>query len=313
MPTSAVRDHYPSIVTQFDKRVVESQIDHKQWAIWRSLPGENPRCSAIIARNGRWGQCGQPIKENPNLSVPSPCFFGTSEVGYKKCFQSYWFCSNSSAGCASTEQVMHLKGGIPPELPRVWPVEFGTKLTQLEADVLGNKGFLLVENVSANIVSQATRNKAHFEFTKPVGQSPLDPRKRPLRRAGKRVHRRSVTDPGESRRQAGLDMITVVCMVDHNVDDSSYRFQLNTISSTMNKPVQYMITISENPACTCPFFLESVSHSKPGHFFRTCKHMYHVYNKVLGLPLDDERPHQATLSRAEVEDILRFWKPNVRA
>ena len=87
------------------------------------------------------------------------------------------------------------------------------------------------------------------------------------------------------------------------------RFQLHTISTTYNKLVNYVITINEYPGCSCEFFVNSVSDSKAGHFFMSCKHMCHVYNRVLGLPLNNERPHHAKLSKVEVDNIDKSWRP----
>lgn len=278
-------------------------VDHNAWAIRRSLAGENPRCAGVVYRDGRWATCGKFIKDSVQSSQAGPSFYGVSEVRFKRCFQSFWFCRDSSHGCVASDHVIHLKGGKPPALPEIWPVDLGTSLTTIEASALGTNGFVLVEDP----IIPDRRPESGYDFPLPPNHSPLDPQKRPPRRAGKKVNRRTLTESGIPRRNAGLQMIANVRILEQNVGQSSYSFQLHTISTTTNRPVTYEITISETPSCTCAFFVNSVSDTKPGHFFMTCKHMYHVYHKVLRVPVHDERPHQATLSRAEVDEMMRSW------
>ena len=291
---------------QFGLPIVEKETDHKNWAIRRCLPNENPRCAAVIRRNGQWEMCGRNIKALPDASNAAPSFYGTMEQGYKKSFQIYWFCGASVRGCVSTDHVQMLRGGKPPPLPRVWPVETGTMLSAEEANSLGRGGFALVEKYGDPLVGQGDRSQRyHTDVSTPAKSSPQDPLKRPSRRCGKKVNRRSLTVAGETRRKEGLMMTAQVQLLSEDPATGTYRFGLNTISRTFNKPVCYIVTISDTPACNCPFFVSSVADSKNGYYFMTCKHMYHVYNVVLGLPLEDERPHQATLSREEVDEIMR--------
>ena len=222
---------------------------------------------------------------------------------YKRTFQVYWFCANSAAGCVTSDHVLHLKGGKPPSLPRVWPVDVGTRLSDREIVALSKSGFIFIGNYHG--IEPSTPQSAQSIRD---GQSYRDPKRRPPRRGGKKVNRRTMTEAGESRREAGLRMSARVSILNISVEHSSIAFQLHTISTTTNKPVNYIITICETPGCTCEFFVNSVSDSKPGHYFTTCKHMYHIYNKVLGLSLTDERPHQATLSTAEVQDMMAMCK-----
>lgn len=295
-------------VIQFGIPVIERNTNCKEWAIRRSISGESPKCAGVIYKNGRYESCARYIKESADLSIPAPSFYGTSEIGYSKSFQIYWFCPTSSKACVASNHVVHLQGGRPPPLPNVWPVEMGTKLSMLEANSLADAGFVLVNRFTEDIARRAL-DREHSENIRSPNQSSADPSRRPIWRAGKRVNRRTLTDSGCSRRNEGLRMCAQVRIVDSNPEIASFSFQLATVSTTTNKPVQYIVTISEMPSCTCAFLVNSVSANKAGHFFKTCKHMYHVYHKVLGLPLDDDRPHQATLSRADVQDIIQAWMP----
>ena len=298
----------PQQAFQFGLPVIEKDTDHKDWAIRRCLPNENPRCAAVIYRNGQWETCGRDVKALPHASHAAPSFYGTMEQRYKKSFQVYWFCGASVRGCVASNHVQLLRGGKPPPIPRIWPVETGTKLSTEEAAKLGSAGFALVESPGNHGVGQGSRTQQyHTEQNTQAKPSTHDPSRRPARRCGKKVNRRSLTDAGESRRKEGLMMTAQVRLLDEDPASGSYRFNLHTISRTFNKPVSYVVTISDTPGCNCQFFVSSVADSKNGYYFMTCKHMYHVYNVVLGLPLEDERPHQATLSRLEVDDIMRNW------
>ena len=190
----------------------------------------------------------------------------------------------------ASDHVIHLKRGRPSTLPNIWPVEMGTSLSTIEASALGTKGFVLVEDpIIPNTMLKGLWNDYDFLLT--PNHSLIDPKKRPPRRAGKRVNRRTLMESGLSKRNAGLHMNADVRIVEQNVEHSSYSLQLHTHLTTSIKPVTYEITISKTPACTCAFFVNSVLDTKLGHFFMTCKHMYHVYNKDLQMPLHDERPH----------------------
>ncbi|KAG0594084.1 hypothetical protein M758_UG046300 [Ceratodon purpureus] len=186
----------------------------------------------------------------------------------------------------------------------MWPVDTGTKLTMFESNELAGAGFVLVK-----IDPRKLKVLQHYRGQHIVDDSMTincgnDRSRRPIRRAGKRVNRRSLTETRESRREAGMRMTAQVRLVENNFQASCYKFQLYTISTTTNKPLTYVVTISEFPACICQFFIKSVADPKLGLFYMTCKHMYHIYNKVLGLPISDNRPYQPSLNKGDVEDIV---------
>ena len=293
---------------QFGMPVYEMDTDHKLWAIRRCLPHESPRCSAMVFRNGRWETCGRNIKPDVDSSYAAPCFYGCSEFRYKKSFQNFWFCATSARECVSSDHVQLLKGGKPPPLPTIWPVESGTKLTTAKADSLGTAGFTLVHKAASPDGIAGSSRRCPDDNRRATRQTPKESTKRPLLRNGRRVIRRSMKEVGEARRKEGLLMRTQVQLIEQDDGNCTYRFSLHTVSRTLNKLVTYTISISEFPSCTCDYFVGSISDTKAGHFFSTCEHMYHIYNVYLGLPLTDDRPHQATLSKSEVEDIITTWR-----
>jgi hypothetical protein len=84
----------------------------------------------------------------------------------------------------------------------------------------------------------------------------------------------------------------------------TYIYELLVHKSIVNNlPCTYFVTIGVLPSCTCLDFVSNVASSKHSYFL-SCKHMYYIYNMHLNL-VGDIRTHQPSLSRNNVEDIMK--------
>ena len=77
-------------------------------------------------------------------------------------------------------------------------------------------------------------------------------------------------------------------------------------SGTPPAMTQYQITVSSEPACTCPAFKQTmVKFGKKGGYFSYCKHIYYVFIKVCKRdPNVDLFMHAPTFSFNEIKLLL---------
>jgi len=172
----------------------------------------------------------------------------------KEFLTQFFFCNDDIERCVKGTRrkwVQHR-----PDVPDVWPVLIGTKLTLQEVLALEEGGFQLQqrEDVSPRRLFGDSSNVASSMAELPT---PAQADQYPTLRFGKKI-RRTNNGPCVQQRnkwESALNVdgqITSVTMIPHPGIGCIILFQ----SRKKAKTEEYRITISTFPSCTCPDFVE---------------------------------------------------------
>lgn len=115
------------------------------------------------------------------------------------------------------------------------------------------------------------------------------------------VYRKTVTKEMQDRIDSSITMDCVVLHTNVVQNREHVEFIIATTGSE-RRGCHYTVTISVFPSCTCEDFIRRAC--RVDRYF-PCKHIYHVFLKILGLDLTIHKlVHQAALTKEELHDAL---------
>ena len=114
--------------------IIEEDIHKTLWAIRRMPVHCQRKCFGVVNNK----KCGIFIDSKTPGEV-APSFWSYREYNGKQIPQWMWFCNSD------VQHTWHVDKQVKifPALPRIWPVERGTNLTENEARMLNQGGFML--------------------------------------------------------------------------------------------------------------------------------------------------------------------------
>lgn len=269
---------------------IEKKVPKTMWAIRRTEPKSKVTCFGRLS--GQNGRCGRFINGDDvrtGQGVPAPCFWGRRKYPGGVAEGNIWFCNVSNTHSWNVDEDLVI--APPGPAPGVWPIDEGTNLDASEIEMLQANGFVI-----AYAGSNSLSNKTNAGGI--ANQSAI----RPKYRDGKVVKWRSKLtkdffDNIEKGRTLHAELIReaiIIC-------NESHTFFLSTEGSKA-KGLNYSITLSDFPRCSCEGFQKRESKRLP---YVPCKHMYYIFLQILGLDhLAHEFIHQAALTKVELFQAL---------
>jgi hypothetical protein len=193
-----------------------------------------------------------------------------------------------------------------PDVPNVWPVLIGTKLTREEILCLEEAGFCLQQRpgFSPRRLFSHLRGFEPVQFDHPgVAQPELFPTTRngkKIRRAPK-VPSTDQRNKWESARNVQGTIIDVTVL-----PHPGFGTIISLQSGAEPNHNVYRITLSNYPECTCLDFktMAVASIGKRGQYMN-CKHLYYIYRFICKADVQkDSFVHAPSLSFNEVKHLL---------
>lgn len=168
----------------------------------------------------------------------------------------------------------------------------GTTLSVDEIKKLQQGGFVL-QGITEEI---STRQSKRVHIANAGGKA------RPEFRDGQKViYRKTVTKEMQDRIDSSITMDCVVVHTNVVQNREHVEFIIATAGSE-RRGCHYTVTVSIFPSCTCEDFIRRAC--RVDRYF-PCKHIYHVFLKILGLDLENHKlVHQAALTKEELHDAL---------
>jgi hypothetical protein len=288
--------------------VQESTVNERLWHIARLSKTSAKLCWAMRAVTKK--KCDAKIVRN-STNTPAPTYTGewlNVRLG-REISEQFFFCPDDIDRCVKGTRrkwVRHFSSTEPrPPIPDVWPVKLGTNLKLKEIQALEVAGFQLPQKIQVS--PRRLFSNAPLPSDMSTVPVPSDADRYPGKRKSKKVRRQA--NVPTSKQCLSIDSSKIlkarlygVTMVPH----PGYGCIIALDSGTPPAVTQYQITVSSEPACTCPAFKQTmVKFGKKGGYFSYCKHIYYVFIKVCKRdPNVDLFMHAPTFSFNEIKLLL---------
>lgn len=284
--------------------VLESACDTSKWHIARCPAKSAKKCFALQSNTRK--KCTARIVTGPK-GTPAPTYTGM-KIAYgssnRQEIHDFWFCADDIERCVNENKCHYVID--KPEIPTIWPVQIGTKLTREEILSLEEAGFQLEEQkeLSPRKLFGGHTTNVMDTINRP---KPANPNDYATTRFGKPV-RRNMGVPTIDHRNKWESARNVKAQI-RNVVEVPYPGlgRIYTIESGIfPKQKEYQVTISNFPACTCPDFINmsAAALGKRGKWVH-CKHLYYLFRYLMKVHVvNDNYIHHPTFSYNEVERLL---------
>lgn len=287
--------------------VEESDVVESEWHIVR-LP---KKCAkACFAQQAKTNKACKARIVRGNKTTPAPCYWGMMD-DYKKDRQihmQFCFCNDDIERCVKGTRRRWVKSR--PDVPTIWPVKRGTRLTKREILDLEAAGFRLPQR--RDLPTQQI-----FQDALPRPQRPLfdlshlvvppAPEMYPTVRGGFKIRRcNRVPRTEHENNWASSLLLTVRLQSVTMIPSPGFGCIISLVSETVSETNAYKITIGPEPGCTCPYFKEmSVKSLGKRPPWVPCKHLYYIFNVICNLDqFQDTFIHCPSLSFNEVKSIM---------
>lgn len=260
------------------------------WAIRRVE--RQVKCMAYLA--SAKSDCGNVI---PTGSV-APSVMGVRVFGGNRQAATLHFCGTDVTHSWTPKKFLEQI----PAAPLEWSVARGTSLTDVEYQRLQEAGFVLkfgsheptttTGPIGCSTSTGTTPRTPTAAVSTPQPVTPSNTA--PTCRDGKSVRQRSsFSAPVKKRLQSATQMKAKIYNVEIEVPGS------REVVYITNAGNNYLVTISQEPHCTCPDFAKSLHEG-----YMVCKHILFVFQTRYRLQPTDLRSIQPTLSDKDVKEIL---------
>ena len=249
------------------------------------------KCIALIVQDGK--------------STAAPTYTGLMDNYRKNKKESmqFSFCNDDIERCVKGTKRKWVVSR--PEVPKVWPVKLGTNLSTKEILSLENAGFRLPQQ--AEMSPRRLFQDQTLSIDLLAYPTPAYPDEFPTRRSGKNIRRNKKAPSTKHANNCASALslkgtVRKLCML----PAPALGCIVSLDSGTSPKVQQYYLTISQLPACTCPYFKEMATKAigKRGQW-ANCKHLYYFFIVICGLDSDlDTFIHAASFSFNEVKRVL---------
>lgn len=249
------------------EQIIEVDIHKTMWAIRRMPIHCQRKCFGLVNNK----KCGLYIDSKSPGEV-APSFWSYREYSDKQIPQWMWFCNSDVQHTWNVDKQVK----IVPQLPKIWPIAVGTKLTECDANMLHKAGFLLRGNGGTS----SSHNDVEIE---------------PPSSKRTKKWRHGISKDAEKKIVKAIEMqgtfVKEVCIK----EDEHINFYIQTENL-------YEVQVKAEPGCSCPDFQNRESKRKS---YLVCKHLYFVYLRVLGLDQHQHKcMHQPTLHERDLKLVL---------
>ena len=253
----------------------ESDCDTLKWYIARISHKSNAKCQAQQQRSNI--KCTSKIAKGKR-GTPAPTYRSQKEeYGSKQVvLADFWFCPDDIARCVKGTKWRWVLDW--PEVPKVWPVLFGTNLNREETLFLQHVGFRLQERPVLSprhlFNMSGIFNPIFFDHA-----SPKNSNVHPTVRNNKAIRRIANAPTSEQRNKwesaANIrGKILGITLLPHPGLGAIVELQTGL---ACNKNA-YRVTVGQFSTCTCPDFVNMVVSTIGGRQqYVNCKHLYYLY------------------------------------
>jgi hypothetical protein len=282
--------------------VEETTCNPSEWHIARLQKTSAKACFAQQANTKK--KCIARIVQD-GKSTAAPTYTGLMD-NYKKNRKEsmqFFFCNDDIERCVKGTKRKWVVSR--PAVPEVWPVKLGTNLSCKEILSLENAGFRLPQRKEMSPARLFQDQALSVDLS--IYTIPAYPDEFPTRRSGKNIRRNKKAPSTKHANNCASALsfrgtVRKLCML----PAPALGCIVSLDSGTPPKVQQYYLTISQLPACTCPYFKEMSRNAigKRGQW-ANCKHLYYLFTVICGLDSEsDTFIHAASFSFNEVKRIL---------